>query len=542
MNDKVTAVVAACAQRGFCYVRRSADNWVVLGGPLKVGSIIHECELELDPGFMELPRVRLLEVPVALRPLAPHVSSTGGLCYIAKGTVVLDIFDPVGQTIACIDRAEEVLSCVLAGKMVADLEEEFFAYWGSEQVWCMLDSSSGSTAHQQSFLAQTDTHCFAVVTDDPERTRRKMKLIGWPIEWTSVPTYRIRTTAKPRPNAGKWPPRCVRDILNWQGILDRRCRKKIQQRISDAIRAKASGVLILIESPLMTYSFAVCFTRKQTSIGLHQRSPSTSEIFEFSVIPMSVIRLDDDYMAERNIPGKKTLAGKNIALVGCGTIGGYLAEMLVKAGAGTRGGTLTLVDPDSLFPQNVGRHRLGFACLFQKKATALRTELLYGAPGASIRALPVKIQDAQLSKLDFLVDATGEEALGHWIAKEFRNAAPQLHVWIEGAGVAVRGLFKESKTQACFRCLTSLEKGGQYRSVDGEVPLIQAGQGCEGLYVPFPAYISVQAASLGAEMTLDWANSIHEPALRTRLVDSHFKLATPDCNLMAQPECPACAH
>lgn len=330
--------------------------------------------------------------------------------------------------------------------------------------------------------------------------------------------------------------------MDWQGILDWRCRKKIQQRISETVRTNANGVLILVESPLLTYSFAVDFKRPVLNTGTRGRVPTTSEIFEFPVIPMSLMRLDDGYMAERNIPGKKTLAGKNIALIGCGTIGGYLAEMLVKAGAGTCGGVLTLVDPDSLFPQNVGRHRLGFACLFQNKATALRTELVYGAPGAEIRALPVKVQEAQLSRLDLLIDATGEEALGHWIAMRFVGPVPQLHVWIEGAGIAVRGLFKEEKTQACFRCLTSLEQNGRYRSVEGDVPVVQAGQGCEGLYVPFPAHVSVQAASLGAEMVLDWANGVHEPALRTRVVNSNFKLATPDCSPGALTECPACAH
>lgn len=542
MNDKVTAVVAACAQRGFRYVRRSADNWVVLHGPLKVPGASHECEFELDPGFMELPRVRLLKIPSALRPIAPHVSSTGGLCYIAKGTIVLDIFDPVGQTLACIGRAEEVLGHVLSGTMVADLEEEFFAYWGSDRIWCMVDSPKHTLGRQQSFVVKADSHFFAVVTDDPERTKTKMKSIGWPIEWTPVPTFRIHTRAKPRPKLDRWPPRYVRDILDWQGILDGRCRKKILQRIFETVRTDANGVLILIESPLLTYSFAVNFNRPALNGGTRARVPTTPEIFEFTVTPMSLMRLDDGYMAERNIPGRKTLAGKNIAVIGCGTIGGYLAEMLVKAGAGTDGGVLTLIDPDSLLPQNVGRHRLGFACLFRNKATALRTELVYGAPGAEIRALPVRVQDSQLSKLDLLIDATGEESLGHWIAMRFGGAVPMLHVWIEGAGIAVRGLFKDEKMQACFRCLTALEQNGRYRSVEGEVPVVQAGQGCEGLYVPFSAHVSVQAASLGAEMALDWANGVRAPSLRTRVVNSNFKLATPDCSPEALTGCPACIH
>ena len=37
----------------------------------------------MEGEFFELPLIRLLEVPASLRPLAPHVASDGGLCYIA---------------------------------------------------------------------------------------------------------------------------------------------------------------------------------------------------------------------------------------------------------------------------------------------------------------------------------------------------------------------------------------------------------------------------------------------------------------------------
>lgn len=63
--------------------------------------------------------------------------------------------------------------------------------------------------------------------------------------------------------------------------------------------------------------------------SLDQRLP----IFDCPVEPVQMLRLDDRYLAERNIPGRATLAGTRIGLIGCGTIGGFLGEMLVKAGA-----------------------------------------------------------------------------------------------------------------------------------------------------------------------------------------------------------------
>lgn len=170
-------------------------------------------------------------------------------------------------------------------------------------------------------------------------------------------------------------------------------------------------------------------------------------------MPVSVIRIDDRYLAQRNIPKSKTLAGKRIALVGCGTIGGYLSDMLVKAGAGSCGGKLTLVDFDGLLPQNIGRHRLGFPDLLSNKAEAMAKELKRLSPGVEVHALPVDVRQAQLGKLDLLIDATGEESLGHWLCGRYRAPTPMLSVWIEGPGTAVRALLRTNASGACYRCL-----------------------------------------------------------------------------------------
>ncbi|WP_346015202.1 ThiF family adenylyltransferase [Pseudomonas aeruginosa] len=262
--------------------------------------------------------------------------------------------------------------------------------------------------------------------------------------------------------------------------------------------------------------------------------------FGLKVMPVSVIRIDDRYLAQRNIPKSKTLAGKRIALVGCGTIGGYLSDMLVKAGAGSCGGKLTLVDFDGLLPQNIGRHRLGFPDLLSNKAEAMAKELKRLSPGVEVHALPVDVRQAQLGKLDLLIDATGEESLGHWLCGRYRAPTPMLSVWIEGPGTAVRALLRTNASGACYRCLWQSHRRGELRSTIDALPNILAGHGCEGLYVPFPASVSVQAASLGAEMALDWVKGVHSPALRTRLIDQTHHLATPDCDPLRDHDCPLC--
>jgi len=255
---------------------------------------------------------------------------------------------------------------------------------------------------------------------------------------------------------------------------------------------------------------------------------------------MSVVRIDDRYMAQRNVPDILTLASKNLVIVGCGTIGGYLAEMLVRAGAGTAGGRLTIVDFDTLYPQNIGRHRLGFPNLFSNKASGMAEELQRLAPGADISARPVDVKAANLGTVDLLIDTTGEESLGHWLCKRYLPTTPMLSVWIEGPGTAVRALLRTKETGACYRCLCEANRKGQFLTVVGELRTLMAGQGCEGLYVPFPASVSVQAASLGGGMVLDWANNRVSPSLRTKLIDTNYQLATPDCDPPRVEECVAC--
>ena len=535
----VADVIEAFEQQGFKFVGKTDNGWFKLRGPLTLPGTDKSCpcEVQLDPTFYDLPRIRLLNIPPELPKAVPHLGADGGLCYLAKGTVVLDIYDPVGQSLACLQRAAAVFGQILKGEMIEDLAEEFFAYWDG---WlCFVDMQGEDLGRQNCIVAQANGNPLWFITDNEDRTKRKLNSLGYQVTDKTVLTYRVKTTAQPRPLTSNWPPETVGDVLAWQSTLDPRCRRKIHERIKDGESKKANGVLIVIESPLMTYGFAVLIDHQVSQkTKLADRRDSS---YGLKVMPVSVIRIDDRYLAQRNIPKSKTLAGKRIALVGCGTIGGYLSDMLVKAGAGTCGGKLTLVDFDCLLPQNIGRHRLGFPDLLSNKAEAMAKELTRMSPGAEVHALPVDARQAQLGQLDLLIDATGEESLGHWLCDRYRAPTPMLSVWIEGPGTAVRALLRTNASGGCYRCLWHSHRSGELRSTLDPLPTILAGHGCEGLYVPFPASVSVQAASLGAEMALDWISGVHSPALRTRLIDQTHQLATPDCDPLQDRDCPICS-
>jgi len=536
-DELIADVTDGLRGRGFDFKARSRDGWFVYHGTLEGAGRDFACELKVDPNFSEYPRVRLLERPPGLQLVVPHLGVDCEICYIARGTVVLDIFDPVGQTLACLDRASEVFLGILAGEFRNDLEDEFYAYWAG--IFCLVDLRDARLGQQILKVVKSGPDVYPVVTDDLTRTQAKLKQLGWTAVDCPSMTYRVKTKAKPRPHNMLWPIENVQQLLEWQGLLDKQCRKKLLERIQQARATPAQSVVLIIESPLMTYGAWVDF-RKDSAPQRGSRHQKVAPLFSLPVAPLEVIRLDDQYMAERNQPGRKSLAGKRIVMVGCGTIGGYLADLLVKAGAATGGGSLELVDFDWLKPQNLGRHRLGFSGLFNNKAVALKRELDALAPGSNIAASPRDVREVELGVFDLLIDATGEESLGHWLARQYQHAA-LLTVWVEGPGVAVRGVMRANEKSGCFRCLCDANRAGLLQTVEGEMPRLLAGQGCEGLYVPFPATVSLQAAALGAEMVSSWVNNDDAPTLRTRVLDSRFQNATPDCSLLKHFGCPACS-
>jgi hypothetical protein len=237
------------------------------------------------------------------------------------GSVIFDFFDPIRQTMACLDRAEQVLEDILAGKMVEDLAEEFHVTWGSN--WCMLDVNERGPGGLRAYTFGGKT---SIVTDDETRTRAKLDAIALGLPKIELSAFRVRTKARPLPLQQSWPPKTVHAFLRWQKTLDPRCSKKIEQRLLEKFRLKATRVLVLIDSPQVQYGIEVHLKRDSAGIA---NKPSLREIlYRLPVHRISVCRIHDPYLAERNLPGSKTLAGLNVGLVGCGTIGGYLAEML----------------------------------------------------------------------------------------------------------------------------------------------------------------------------------------------------------------------
>lgn len=509
------------------------------------GSI--DIELTLK-GFDKPPSIRLVKVPEVLKPRAPHIGVNGSLCYTANGAIAMDIFNPASQVISCINRATEVLSQILEGKRVADLAEEFFIYWDSqnilnEQVYLDTKDTNSGYVSVMGITKASGEILSAVITDDRSRTLKKLEVFGLSITNAALAACIIETTERPMPltNGLTWPPATLDDFINWQHMLDPKSARSIIRRMKSIYEGGERFAIILISSPTAKYSANVTFP--DVNVALKSITQARKVLGPSKLRVMNTSRIDDTYMVERNQPNRQSLISKRILLIGAGAIGGHLADLLVRSGAGLGGGKLTIIDKDQLGVGNIGRHKLGFESLYSYKSEALAKQLKISFPTADIDPVNRNVKDYALTDgFDLVINATGEQSLSDWLSMKLNQDqfSPMLTVWIEGPGAVVRSILQPTKADACYRCLADVNRTPLYLSVNEEYEIKLGGHGCESLYVEYPATAAVFAASLASAHIMDWVNGEGSPLLRTMVIDRKYTRNSDDQDPIKQVDCPAC--
>jgi hypothetical protein len=532
--------------RGFTPTKRKGKRHYFVGALTCIQGAVKVSLAIADWDFLSYPTITILEHPAFLPALLPHVSATGYLCYFRSGEVILDRLNPVKALAQCLKQAAEVINLLCEPNYrQKEFEEEFGATWNIGQSSAMPavvmvgDLDNPSTAKWNC----TDKRFLIASSDDEvERICRAAK---WPIEVKSAGHCGI-VRSESLPSLPSKLPATIGELFQWARDWSPGVYKEIQRQLESPAYLKHSRICFLFRTPNCDFGvdFAADNNLRKGLIKrpklyrdyLHKRGRNTP------IRRLSIVRIGADHVHSRNLT-HKTLKDQVVTLVGGGAIGGYLAQALVKLGAGTGTGELFLVDPDTLSSDNLGRHLLGYESLFRSKSDALRDYVTQQFPNSKVTSLVRRLDFDRDLRGQLIINATGEETLSEAInARHLRLPAQKpdvLHVWIAGNGEAAQALWVDKPKYACFRCLRLPDETRRARfellPESHQTKVI----GCSA-FTPYAVSAPLLASALAVDMVISWLNGNPSPRFRTRIIENTDARKLKNQDLEPLAGCEAC--
>ncbi|MES2736624.1 MAG: ThiF family adenylyltransferase [Verrucomicrobiota bacterium] len=204
--------------------------------------------------------------------------------------------------------------------------------------------------------------------------------------------------------------------------------------------------------------------------------------------------------------GMTSLAEKSVVLLGAGSLGSEVAQLLCNAGLKK----LTIVDGDVLSMDNIGRHLLGAREVGAKKAEALRKHLLGQFPHARIQSRTMtwetlmQEEEFPLFASDLIISLTGEWPSDSRLNAEVRARGGPLTIfgWTEPHGLAGHALLVAPRG-GCATCGRNAFGEVTHRVTDWQQTQLQPIPACGGFYQPYGAVETGPIKSMIASLAIE---------------------------------------
>ncbi len=448
----------------------------------------------------------------------PHVDDDGFVCFAHEAGLIIDSTRPKAVACNAVARAINQISQGALGLNSSDFASEFQTYWTRQKGISMLRSYVEPSCHPKVIQILENSDGYLCVCDRPadiaqyfcnpsikQFTQRNALFVPLPEGSSMVP---------PHPEHPWDPAEAVENVLEQ---LDSPRRQSVAKLCSSS-KLKKNREFVVVHLPKPDGDggamFGLDFEGEKGSHPLSQRkTPKT-------VVPYELIRRDRTMIQPRG--GANTdLHGKRVAVIGCGSVGGFLAFELARAGTGN----LTLVDPDVLGEENIFRHVLGKKYIGKNKTLALKKDLNDRIPYLNIATLEMQVERAvheneiDLSRFDAIACSVGspsiERSLNQLVCDGADGMPPAIYTWVEAYGIGGHVLVTNNKEDGgnpalgCLECLyTSMPNDAE--GFDCRASFSKPGQefgrnisGCSGLYIPYGSTAAVKAAVMATEATVD---------------------------------------
>ncbi|WP_204103269.1 MULTISPECIES: ThiF family adenylyltransferase [Spirulina sp. CCY15215] len=382
----------------------------------------------------------------------PHVEESGYICYAQTEGLLLNSADPVGILYDAIDKAIAVIQSGIDGENRWDFMDELPWYWERVNTKTLPGFFSVDNMLRKVFV-YSDRGGDRFVADSIQTIQayfngKKQGLNALNCRGALYIPLEKKTFILPPTSKQLWNSATISELIKNLSLQNRQ--KYI--RLLNKRRQFKDFIILGLPRPSGGRTLAAL---DSTTIN---RSPSNQSA-KMSGLPqpISIKRYDPGYLLPRG-GGKLDLVNFRVLLIGCGSIGGYVALGLVQSGIRQ----LTLVDSDRLTRENTYRHCLGMSAEGEPKVTALKNELERKYPYISIASYQTLIEKAirqnsvNLDAFDLIIVAIGDDTaqlyLNQLLHKECQHAIA-VFTWVEPYGIGGHSLLTRPKQLGCFQCL-----------------------------------------------------------------------------------------
>jgi hypothetical protein len=465
--------------------------------------------LQLGSGFpLQLPSIYLQH------PLASHQQH---LCWnqeicISDGEGVSTRFDRPELIIA--QSLNEAVRIIEEPFNQIEFWDEFEGYWrgysdNNVELFVNPDQHSASSGVYELGSYKTTKGKLLGFYDHP--TKLAQHSFGYkPYKGKSeLRSYLVCLTSLSNPPLPKKPWTTSDILASIENGLTKQDLRVLKRKLGKGKSKQTTDIVFRVDRPSGGHNVFAC------SIKFSARQGLFGELsIEDKVLPFHCERLGSDFLKERG-GGIANLNDKTVTIIGCGSIGGYIANMIAQSGIKQ----LNLVDPDDYKAENLYRHVLPSHKLYgskgSRKKVILMSEFLRSEfPHIQVNSFPTSYQTwselGLLKDTDCIVLATGNPSLERAICAELyarEDPIDAVHCWQEGMGLGGHAVSYNTSSNGCLNCLYM--KSGNQR-LSPLTSFIEEGQntskamgGCIAAFTPFSAVDANQTASIASRMIIN---------------------------------------
>lgn len=497
------------------------------------------------------PVIYLDETPKEFPTVTPHYfRGSNYLCYADSQLAYIDVVRLESQIMGCLQVAADLVGNLLEGKNPDKTKSEFLVYWQGGGIYFDKDNSKSdifgiySETGSDDF-SNTDTNWLLTSTENKKYYSNFQNEIGQLYYFSIKCENSLVATEK------NFPPNNLFELKEWLQESNYKAIPGLTKALTEAFeKNKNPSIALVFDAP--NTKAAVIITGAAPK-GLKIIKPHKllfgKHAKKVNLFRMGLQPLDESSLIVRNAPDgldakNPDLSSKKILLLGCGSVGSQIAELIARHGAGRLSGELVLADFDFIKPGNIGRHSLGVESLGINKTIALKKKLEITLPKINISPIPGEME---FSSYDLIIDATGDQSFNQFLSAEQVRAdiqCPIVYSWVHGAGVGVQAFIQiPGENKPCLYCINNFYKGSDYSLLksDTENTVKNSTGSCSDWSVPYSAATAVHAAALAVNLSIEWSRGDLSPKIRSLLIQSKYGKNVKDKAVMKNKGCSYCA-